>query len=238
MDNEHPQDQESSSTERERKDVVASRRRFTHAGLTGSVVLGALASKPVLGAVPYPCTVSGQVSGNLSRPDLAASCVIGASRSTWLAATSWSPTFVKGTLPNPQNCNFEGNESQSPPVPRVKGTEFNAFSAGGVQLIGAFYNSSSGSLPCMVGTNFTSNSATMLQVLASTTSGEQFQLGRAVVVSLLNAGSLGINYPVTMPTIINMFNATFAGGSYQVNSTTSWMRFRVIQYLESLYPPG
>ncbi len=236
MDNEYPKDQESSATDLEHPDAAMSRRRFTRAGVAGSVVLGALASKPVLGAVPYPCTVSGQVSGNLSRPDLAASCVIGSSRSIWLSTASWLPTFIKGTLPNPQNCSFQGNES--PSVPRVKGTEFNAFAANGVQLIGAFYNSSSGSLPCTVGTGSTSNASTMLQVLASTTSGEQFQLGRAVVVSLLNAGSLGINYPVTMPTIIRMFNATFAGGSYPVNSTTSWTRTRVIQYLESLYPPG
>jgi len=44
----------------------ASRRRFAKAGLAAPVVLATLASKPVLGAVPWTCTISGQLSGNVS----------------------------------------------------------------------------------------------------------------------------------------------------------------------------
>ena len=205
--------------------VDSSRRRFARIGLSGSVVLGSLVSKPVLGAVPYHCTVSGQVSGNLSRPGLAAACVLGQSPATWLIEANWAP-LNKGTPPS-NDCEFNGS--------LVRGTNFNGYTPGvGVPaLIAAFFNVSTGSA-CSVTLTTTTNPATMLQVLASTNTGEQFDLGRVVVTSLLNAASLGIRYPVTTHTIIAMFNATFGGGTYPVTTTNSWPRTRVIEYLQSL----
>lgn len=44
----------------------ALRRKLTKGGLAAPVVLATLASKPVLGAVPWNCTISGQISGNVS----------------------------------------------------------------------------------------------------------------------------------------------------------------------------
>ncbi len=228
MDNEYPKDQESSATDREHPDAAMSRRRFTRAGAAGTVVLGALASKPVLGAAPYQCTVSGQVSGNLSRAGSAAQCgLLGDSPSEWVTATSWPSPFVKGTLPN-SGCQFNAQGL-------TEGTKFNGY--GG--LINAFY-SVAGSGVCNVSTNAGSppSAATMLQVLSTTDTNEKFRLGRAVVASLLNAsrpGLPGTDYPVTTQTIIAMLNATFNGGTYPVNSTTSWDRALVILYLESLY---
>lgn len=79
----------------------------------------------------------------------------------------------------------------------------------------------------------------MLQVLASTSTDEVFQLGRATVVSLLNFYSNMADYPVTAHTIVAMFNATRDGlGDYVVNSQVSWNRTQVVKYLTSLYPPG
>jgi hypothetical protein len=46
--------------------VDKTRRRFTGAGLTGGI-LATLASQPVLGATSVQCTISGNLSGNLSR---------------------------------------------------------------------------------------------------------------------------------------------------------------------------
>ena len=212
--------------------VDSSRRRFARIGLSGSVVLGSLVSKPVLGAVPYHCTVSGQVSGNLSRPGLAAACVLGQSPTAWHNAPSWAPYLDKGTQPS-SNCGFN--------LPQQRGTNFNGYTTGGgvPALIAAYFNEVTGSGPseaCSVTlTANTTNAATMLQVLASTNTGEKFDLGRVVVTSLLNAASLGIGYPVTSHTIIAMFNATFGGGSYPVTTTNSWSRTRVIEYLQSLY---
>ena len=215
--------------------VDSSRRRFARIGLSGSVVLGSLVSKPVLGAVPYHCTVSGQVSGNLSRPGLAADCVLGQSPTAWHNATSWPSNLIKGTPPD-KDCKFKGSPG--------RGTNFNGYTPGGdvPALIAAFFNVSTGtgqtqacSVTLTATATATPNLATMLQVLALTNTGEQFVLGRVVVTSLLNAASLGITYPVTTHTIIAMFNATFGGGTYPVTTTNSWSRTRVIEYLQSLY---
>jgi hypothetical protein len=187
--------------------------------------------------VPYRCTVSGQVSGNLSRVEIHGECDIGQDPAYWLEPTrSWPSPFVKGALPNDQ-CNF------TPPTSR--GTPFNGFSPGGgvPPMINAFLNLQTGSgsaQACSVvvaQTMTNTNPSTMLQVLKQTNTGEQFQLGRVVVASLLNAFSLGNGYPVTTHTIIAMFNATFNGGTYQAATGVFWMRPRVIEYLESLYSP-
>ena len=48
-------------------EVDESRRRFAKAGLAGSGVILTLASQPVLGSYSSKCTISGNLSGNLSR---------------------------------------------------------------------------------------------------------------------------------------------------------------------------
>ncbi|MFP5398922.1 MAG: hypothetical protein ACLGIT_11385 [Gammaproteobacteria bacterium] len=216
------------------------RRRFTRAGTAVPVVLGALSSKPVLGASLTHCTVSGQVSGNLSRQGLAEDCVVGLSRGDWLSASAWPSPFVKGTQPQATNCSFTGGGW-------LRGTNFNGYTPGGgvPALTATFYNRTVGSPPvCTMGTTTSSNPATMLQVLASadpsdTALTDLYRLARAVVTSLLNAQEAfnsGLSYPVTAHTIIAMYNATCTGGSYGVTASKSWSRSRVIEYLESLYP--
>jgi hypothetical protein len=213
--------------------VDASRRRFARAGIAAPVVLGTLVSRPVLGAGPaYNCTVSGQLSGNVSSPGNTVCSSIGSSKSFWLGSTTWPGAVIKGTLPN-GSCSF--------PTPLVAGTPFNGFSTGTNTLASAFFAASSGGTnpSCSVVTNNVSGqNATMFQVLATTESGALFDLGRATVVSLLNAYSVGSSYPVTAATIVEMFNATHLGGTYQVNSTVSWSEAQVIAYLTSLYPAG
>lgn len=212
--------------------VSVGRRRFAKG--VAPVVLGTLASKPVLGAPLYHCTVSGQVSGNLSRPGLAADCVIGDSRSTWLLATTWPTAIVKGVLPN-KACNFPGNN---------KGTAFNGFSANGsLGLVANFYNRNlSDPNRCEVGTVSSTNAATMYQVLntdpaVAAYNTDLFQLARATVISILNSYKYAPNYPVTAYTVISMFNATYNGNLYTVNASVKWTRAQVLAYLKSLYPP-
>jgi hypothetical protein len=232
MDSRQSKREEASAASGDHSGISVSRRRFTRAGLSGSVVLGSLASKPVLGAVPYHCTVSGQVSGNLSRAAVAGECVIGECSQYWIDG-NWPSVFTKGTQPNPENCSFSGGQ-------RIRGTNFNAYTPGtGVSpIIGAFYNSGVGASQCTVGTSTTSNPATMLQVLTTTDTSEQFVLGRVVVTSLLNAANKGSTYPVTTHSIIAMFNATFGGGAFSPVDGATWNRTRVIEYLSSLYSSG
>jgi hypothetical protein len=63
----------------DRPDVL--RRRLTRGGLSIPVVLATLGSRPVLGAAPYNCTISGQMSGNTSSHGEPVPCRIGASAS-------------------------------------------------------------------------------------------------------------------------------------------------------------
>jgi hypothetical protein len=70
--------------------VNESRRRLTKAGLAVPAVLGTLASKPVLAAVPWKCTVSGQVSGNVSGHAMETCTSLGNGHAALTAATAGS----------------------------------------------------------------------------------------------------------------------------------------------------
>lgn len=63
--------------------IDATRRRLTQAGLSAPVVLATLASKNALASVPYNCTISGKLSGNLSSHGQPESCEIGKSHGFW-----------------------------------------------------------------------------------------------------------------------------------------------------------
>ena len=205
----------------------ASRRRFARAGIASPVVLASLASKPVLGAVPKHCTVSGKISGNVSQQTGGTeSCVIGQSRAAWLSNPTW-PTITKGNLPGP-TCAFAAGESA--------GTPFNGFgtalASGGLAQKMFFAAGADG---CKVSTAI-GTPASFYQVLAEAAPDTPTLLAQAVTVSLLNYYELGINYPVTGKTIVDMFNATVNGGTYPVNETQSWDVAQVLSYLTSLYP--
>jgi hypothetical protein len=219
------------------KEGSNSRRRLLRSALATPVVLSTLVSKPVLGAVPYQCTMSGHVSGNLSRATDMTTCQTGSlSQGGWLLASSWLPSPIsKGTLPD-TSCSFASDLIQN--ITRVRGTDFNGFTGNGtVALTNAFFNvAANGS--CSVTTTATLDPATMLQVLNTTDGSEAFQLGRTVVTSLLNFYKRGASsYPVSEAEIIDMFNAAIAGRRYQVNGSASWTPAEVIEYLQKLYPP-
>src|SRR4030095_6701924 len=61
------------------------RRRLAKGGLAIPVVLSTLGSRPVLGQVPYICTMSGKASGNTSHPGTQVDCATGDAPSTYLA---------------------------------------------------------------------------------------------------------------------------------------------------------
>lgn len=85
MDNKIYDESQTMTTETLAKDSVAnhSRRHFTKTGLGVGAVIATLASQPVLGAVPYNCTISGNTSGNVSSHGQPMSCAIGFSANEW-----------------------------------------------------------------------------------------------------------------------------------------------------------
>jgi hypothetical protein len=74
----------------------------------------------------------------------------------------------------------------------------------------------------------------MLEVLSTGTNTAEFELGRQVVASLLNAYAQGSTYPLTAAGVVDMFNEVWSTGQYRVNSTASWSRAQVIAYLQSV----
>ena len=214
--------------------VSASRRQFAKAGAAAPVVLGSLLSKQALATQPYNCTVSGQLSGNMStRPGKVDCKTLGRSPGYWKNADTWPAGALKGNTPT-STCSFSGN----------KGTVFGGFSSGGQVLMDAFrFKSESSSCVCYGLRDSTfascSSKATLLQVL-DTPGGLNdtmiYELGRATVATILNCLNVGPDYPITVAQAIKMFNAVAPlGGKYQVNTTVSWDASQVVTYFKSLY---
>jgi hypothetical protein len=243
---------------------LLARRRFTRAGLSVPVVLGTLASKPVLGqsGPPYNCTVSGQVSGNLSHPGDAVCSEQGSNATYWSSTSAWPDAMApKGDVPSidesvseysvknngkgkgkgkakTDNKDSASTTTTAAAASYEKGTLFAGFGSALVfgGLASAFFTRiDDGGQARLVDAGSDSERASLYEVLALPASGEKFDLGRATVVSLCNYYNNPSRYPVTAQTIIMMFNATYNGGMYPVNSTVSWSRTQVLSYLTSLY---
>ena len=218
----------SQSEGNDRPDPV--RRRLARGGLAGTVVLGSLISRPVLGngvvGAPYDCTISGQLSGNMSprAGDGIACNSLGQSPSTWATITDWPFGVTRGSLPTATTTPF--------PHPFADpGTYFNGF----LGLANSFrYNEAGG-----IGFNTTNATrpATILQILLSPNTNDRFNFGREAIAALLNAIGGGVGaapYPLTPPQVVAMYNAVYNGGSYLVNASVSWDRRQVFSYFRSL----
>lgn len=213
-----------------RPQVDERRRRLTKGGLAAPIVMGTLLSRPVLGAAPHHCTISGQLSGNVSpRPGSNVNCrSLGRSPGYWKNHQPWPSPLVWGA-PTGSNC----------PSSTTVGTRFNGFTINGATFATAFKCKDGNVLdPGDTGFTGATEAATMLQVLETgggLNNTNIKALGRATVASLLNALEFGTDYPLTPERVIQMFNAVYNGGTYAVNSTTSWNRDQVKNYFESLY---
>jgi len=205
------------------------RRRFARAGLAAPVVLSSLISKPALGTgVPYICTVSGKLSGNMSHPGATENCtVLGNNCQYWRTTSTWYGGFVKGALP--QASGSSGVTAQSSSSGQdLTGTPFstpflNAFAYDGEKVV---VRSEAPAAP----------SATMLQVLHTTKTTPKYELGREAVAALLNAHAKAGKYPLTPQQVVAMFNEVWQTGSYKPKPNVTWSRAQVISYLKSLHP--
>ena len=78
-------------------------------------------------------------------------------------------------------------------------------------------------------------SATLQQVLETTSTDPLFSLGRAAIASLLNATKLAPNYPLTGKQVIDMFNAVYSSGGKYDPLGINWNATQVKTFFESLY---
>ena len=185
--------------------VNEQRRRLAKGGLAAPIVVGTLLSRPVLGAAPHNCTISGQLSGNVSTHQQGVCSTLGVPPATWVdkesnlirknaqfAAVGFTDTYWAKN----------GSNKLIPPgeAPDVKAT-LQQVLANDVQPSNPPAN---------------------------------IDLGRAAVASYFNAIEFAPDFPLTGAQVVAMFNATIGGGTYDPTGV-NWNAGQVLAYFQSLY---
>ena len=226
------------------------RRRFARGGLAAPVVMTTLASKPVLGAdIPYLCTVSGQMSGNVSHPDRRADCsMLGQPPSYWQSSSSaWPGPYVRGELEskkddskNDTNKSVDGTASKGADsacrIPVIKnGTAF-------VEVFGVqFWSDDCKLLEPSEVRSPSAKPAALLRVLMSEgeVNDSPFKaLARAAAASLLNAAAAKGRYPLSEAAVVNYYRDAVLLQSVRITPTVQWSPEQLKAYFESLYRRG
>ena len=230
--------------------VDEKRRRLAKGGLAAPIVLGTLLSRPVLGAAPYNCTTSGQMSGNVSSHGTEVDCnTLGRSPGYWRQPQKDWPVYTYGSGMIADNFKPIAIPTSDGSKQSTEGTLFTtAGFAQGFQIAAETTTMTvkkRGKTQTVTETDYKvasypdvslGGNATLLQIVAAEGNDNKLvSLGRAAVASLLNAYHYAPNYPLTPGEVVAMFNAVYAGGTYQVNATTVWDRDQVMTYFESLY---
>lgn len=187
------------------------RRRLAKGGLAAPIVLGTLLSRPVLGAAPHNCTISGQMSGNVSTHVQGVCSTLGASPTAWKTQTGTSV-----------------NKEALFKAVGFTDTYWKRTSNDRIMKPSSPSNDPAGTI------------ATLQQVLANDLVNDtsllplNHPLGRAAVASYLNAIEYAPNYPLSTAQVVAMFNAVIGGGIYDPTGV-NWSATQVKAYFDSLY---
>ncbi len=220
----------------------ALRRRLTQGGLAAPVVLATLLSKPVLGAAPHNCTISGQISGNLSTHEQGVCTTLGSSPSVYaaLAPASWptSAGFLDWTsqfrrysvdfpdAPKSQFTKFRDAFEKVSPTNVVSKATVRDVLVGCVTKLQVLTACNPGwILRVKVGGGFLSDEALALS------------LGQETLTACMNAIANAPNFPLSLSNVVSMFNAVIVfGGTYNVAPGVNWNATQVRDYFQSLHP--
>jgi hypothetical protein len=188
--------------------VDQQRRRLAKGGLAAPIVIGTLLSRPVLGAAPHKCTISGQVSGNMSTHDQSVSCsTLGSSPSVLAASSASWPSSLKDGSGNPLLFKL---------APSTTNPKFADVYTGG-------------------GGDATVMEVITGSVTVKPGSAATVELGKEAVAAYINAADQ-TKYPITQQEVVAMFNAVIVtGGSYQYSSTVSMNAANVLAFFKSLH---
>jgi len=191
--------------------VDQQRRRLAKGGLAAPIVVGTLLSRPVLGAAPHNCTISGQLSGNVSTHVQGVCNTLGKSPEYWRDLNPWPGTFTG----------------------LVQKTSW--FTS--VGFTDTYWKRNNNQRLVAPNTN-NSVVATFQEVLANTVAVNNpptnINLGRAAIASYLNAIQFAPNFPLSTAQVVAMFNATIGGGNYDPTGV-NWNAAQVLAYFQSLY---
>lgn len=220
--------------------VNEQRRRFTQGGLAAPVVLGTLLSRPVLGAAPHNCTISGQLSGNVSTHVQGDCAELGQSPSDYagLAPSSW-PNATADFL------NDEGNPRQfrNTPFSFPRGSRFadayekEKIDGDATPPIGTINPADVRDVLAGFVTKADGTQNTNWVLRAKLGFNSDIALGQEAVAAYMNAWDVANspNYPLTTPaTAVAMFNAVVDGGRYDPTGV-NWDASQVLAYFKSLH---
>jgi hypothetical protein len=208
-------------TETEKKPVDLTRRRLAKGGLAAPVVLATLASRNALAAVPYQCTISGQMSGNAS-PN-------GPADSTPCNTLGYSGSYWSATLSN------NGQTLGARKLADLSLTSaYDTDHTTGQNFFIIAHDSSSSTQP-----------STLYEILnygAGSPAPPNLDYAKKALVLYLNAealnGSGSGQYPLTTVEAGAMFNAIVASAGYSGTTSLgpfSWSNDQLKSYIDSLY---
>jgi hypothetical protein len=222
--------------------VDETRRRLAKASLAAPAVLGALASRPVLGASLHHCTPSGHISGFASpNPGATPPCSrLDHTPSYYAASKSNWPGGISGPF-----LNSSGNSRQFPDAPSISGTFHgsrirfkDAYQVR--QLVNPFNVRTATVWDILKGCNVneTSERCAPNWVLEARPGFDpDIALGQEAIAAAMNAltGYPG-SFPIPIQQVVEMFNKVVTlGGLYQVTSTNQWNAAEVKAYWQSLH---
>lgn len=182
------------------------------AGLAAPAVMGMLASRQVLGAVPYQCTISGQISGNasLNGPDTGAGCGLKDGINDW--------SLTKDSSPGNQTLQALGL-SDVYYYKKISGTHY---------IVQPSYNGA--------------QRATLYQIFRLdphwTSPPSEFEYGKRALLLWHNASKYPNDYPLSPADAISLFNALVTGGTFSGTTGAGsffWGTAEIKLYIDLLY---
>ncbi len=201
--------------------VNASRRKLTQASLAAPVVLGTLASRKVLAQDAWNCTISGQISGNVSRPGAVTCSSLGMTYETWKN----SVTVTKS-----------GDGAK-------KLSELSKLGLKDVYYYKETTTWNKKNNKLLTGTGSEKEIATLNQILTLTDDGSspELEYGRKALLIWHNAkkhntsgGSYNL-YPISEADAVALFNALVTGNPFALPNGKSWGKTEVKAYIDLLY---
>lgn len=220
-----------------RSQVDERRRRFTKGGLAGPIVFGTLLSRPVLGAAPHNCTISGQLSGNVSTHLQGTCSTLGKAPDDYNNPRQWpnaDQDFLDGNTIRP----FKDTPYSLSPLARFKDAFERVDTSQTPNVIGV------ATVEDVLKGDWDQNPNNNLKLLRvklgliyDTTNG--IALGQEAVAAYMNAvdGTNGYpNFPITGLTVVNMFNAVIVSGGIYDPTGVNWNATQVLAYWRSLHP--
>lgn len=222
-------------TQDKQPQINEQRRRLAKLGLAAPVVMGTLLSRPVLGAAPHKCTISGQLSGNVSTHATTIQCnSLGSSPATYAfpipTTTSWpSRSKLIKNNGNPRlfkDCPFNATVTFSDAFER-----YNTNNGNTVPALPTVFDLLKGGAVDDSGTPI-ANRGIRVKSGYDTTYG--LELGQEALAAYMNALDQS-KYPITQQDVVAMFNSVINGGLYNYSPTVSWDAKQVRDYFRSLH---